>query len=70
MYLINKRNVTIKATPWLLLYYPSRRDGYTVLGIAVRSFVRVPSIVSIKPENHNNIELWIMNYDAQNWGYN
>jgi hypothetical protein len=57
-YLINKRNVIIKATPWLLLYYPLAKRWALVLRIvicrfarpSVRSFVRVfgPSIVSIK----------------------
>jgi hypothetical protein len=42
MYSINKRNVIIKATctPDYCYTTLSRSDGYTVLGIAVRRFVR------------------------------
>jgi hypothetical protein len=42
-YSINKRNVIIKATPWLLLYYPlAKRWVYSIRNScpSVRSFVR------------------------------
>ena len=59
MYLMNKINVTIQATRWLLLCYSlAKRWVYNIRNSwpSVYSFVRVyvPSIVSIKPENQNN----------------
>ena len=40
MYLINKRNVIIKATPWLLLYYPLAKRWVLVLRIVICRFAR------------------------------
>jgi hypothetical protein len=44
-YLINKRNVIIKATPWLLLYYPLAKRWVLVLRRVICRFAR-PSVRS------------------------